>query len=174
MKTYIVTLIGPDHPGLVDSVSTAVNREGGNWLESRLCHLGGQFAGIVRIELAGEREAALRQALGCIEGLEITVHGDEPGPAAGQLRTFEMELVGQDRPGIVQSISHALARHDVNVEEFHSTVEAAPMGGGKLFRARLSLSLSDKVDLEAVQGAVEQIAEDLMCDLKLGSQAVPA
>ncbi len=174
VKTYIVTLIGPDHPGLVDSVSAAVEQQDGNWLESRLCHLGGQFAGIVRVELPAPKEAPLRQALAAIQGLKIELYSDEPGPAAGRLRTFEMALVGQDRPGIVQSITHALARHQVNVEDFNSTVESAPMGGGKLFRAKLLLSLEESADLRAVQEEVEKIAEDLMCDLKLESPTVPA
>ena len=174
MKTYIVTLIGPDHPGLVDSVSAVVNEQGGNWLESRLCHLGGQFAGIVHLELPAQNEDSLRRALGEVAGLKIDLHSDEPGPSHGKLRTFEMELIGQDHPGIVQSITHALARHQVNVEEFNSTVESAPMGGGKLFRAKLSLSLAENVDLRAVQDEVEKIAEDLMCDLTLDSAIVPA
>jgi len=34
----------------VSSLADTVARHGGNWLESRMCRLGGQFAGIVRID----------------------------------------------------------------------------------------------------------------------------
>ena len=64
MFTHLVlTIIGTDRPGLVQLVAGRVADHGGNWLESRLCHLGGQFAGIARVEVPGERVAGLQQAL---------------------------------------------------------------------------------------------------------------
>ncbi|TAG29046.1 MAG: hypothetical protein EAZ36_04850 [Verrucomicrobia bacterium] len=45
MTTHLVlTLIGRDRPGLVRTVASVVALHGGNWLESRLCRLGGEFA----------------------------------------------------------------------------------------------------------------------------------
>jgi len=51
----VLTLIGPDRPGLVESVAARVAAHGGNWLESRMAHLAGQFAGILRVEVPAER-----------------------------------------------------------------------------------------------------------------------
>ena len=50
----VMTIIGPDRTGLVESVARVVAEHGGNWLESRMCRLGGEFAGILRIELPVE------------------------------------------------------------------------------------------------------------------------
>ena len=45
MQTPLVmTIIGPDRTGLVESVARVVAGHGGNWLESRMCRLGGEFA----------------------------------------------------------------------------------------------------------------------------------
>ena len=52
----VITLVGPDRTGLVESVAQAVASHGGNWLESRMCRLGGEFAGILRIEIPAERK----------------------------------------------------------------------------------------------------------------------
>ena len=54
--TLVLTVIGTDRPGLVESIAAVVAAHGGNWLESRMARLGGQFAGIVRIEVPRERE----------------------------------------------------------------------------------------------------------------------
>ena len=43
--SMVMTLIGKDRPGLVESLSRTVEEHGGNWEESRMAHLAGQFAG---------------------------------------------------------------------------------------------------------------------------------
>ena len=55
----VMTIIGPDRTGLVESVARVVAEHGGNWLESRMCRLGGEFAGILRIELPVEKRQPL-------------------------------------------------------------------------------------------------------------------
>ena len=46
MKSYLVmTVLGNDRPGLVRSLADTVASHGGNWLESRMARLAGQFPG---------------------------------------------------------------------------------------------------------------------------------
>ena len=47
--SLVMTIIGKDRTGLVESVASLVAEHEGNWLESRMCRLGGAFAGILRI-----------------------------------------------------------------------------------------------------------------------------
>jgi glycine cleavage system regulatory protein len=170
MYSYLImTIIGADRPGLVQLVASRVADHGGNWLESRMCHLGGQFAGIARVEMPADRVAALRQALQQLEadGLRVTVDAGAgsapvvPGTAA------TIDLVGNDRPGILRNITSVLAAHGVNVEELSSECGSAPMGGGNLFQARVRVSVPPSVRLEAVRADLEKIAADLMVDLTL-------
>ena len=53
----VMTIISPDRTGLVEAVARAVADHGGNWLESRMCRLGGDFAGILRIEIPAEKKS---------------------------------------------------------------------------------------------------------------------
>ena len=62
-KTSLLTLIGADRPGLVESVAKIIRDQEGNWLESRMAHLAGQFAGIVRVDVAEERADHLVESL---------------------------------------------------------------------------------------------------------------
>jgi glycine cleavage system regulatory protein len=171
LATLVMTVIGADRPGLVQMVAARVADNAGNWLESRMCRLGGQFAGILRIEVAQEKRDALVNALRTLEvdGLRIIIHAEGTaavsGAAAGSLAT--VELVGNDRPGILRSVSGVFAAHGVNVEELASERVNAPMDGGVLFQARATVFVPANVKLAAVRADLEKLAADLMVDLKL-------
>src|SRR5258706_15792422 len=103
LATLVMTVIGADRPGLVQMVAARVADHGGNWLESRMCHLGGQFAGILRVEVASARRDELVNALRTLEvdGLRVIIHADGAVTAvAGSLSKGGslalIELVGQD------------------------------------------------------------------------------
>ena len=50
MKTYLIlTIIGEDKPGIVESLAEVIADHSGNWLESSMSHLAGKFAGILRV-----------------------------------------------------------------------------------------------------------------------------
>jgi len=166
MKTSLVlTLIGPDRTGLVESVARVVAEHGGNWLESRLCRLGGEFAGIVRLEVAPAHQAALLAALPKIPGLQVVVQAGQSPAAAAEGRQRRLEIVGSDRPGIVRDITSALARAGVNVEEFSSEIVSAPMSGEPLFQANARLRLPETCNLAALKTELEKIAADLLVDV---------
>jgi glycine cleavage system regulatory protein len=164
----VMTIIGPDRTGLVEAVARAVTTHGGNWLESRMCRLGGEFAGILRIEVPAEKKAPLLDALQKISGLTVTIHTGETKISPTNTRQTKMEIIGQDRPGIVHEISTALARAGVNVEEFSSEVTSGAMSGETLFKASARLQLPGNCDLAALKREVEKIAADLLVDVAFG------
>ena len=166
-----MTLIGPDRTGLVESVSRAVAEHGGNWLESRMCRLGGEFAGILRIEIPEKEKAPLLAALQTISGLNVVVQPSQSSvnPASG--RQTKLEIVGSDRPGIVREITSTLASANVNVEEFFSEVVSAPMSGETLFKASVRVQLPEHCDLAALKKDLEKIAADLLVDVSFAELA---
>jgi glycine cleavage system regulatory protein len=163
----VMTVIGQDRPGLVESVADLVASHGGNWLESRMSRLGGQFAGILRVEVAAEKEQALVADLKALSsrGLTVVVHSDERAAEAPPGRVRLLEIVGQDRPGIVRQISHALATYGVNVEELQTECASAAMTGETLFKARAKLRVPDSADVETIRQNLEKIASDLIVDV---------
>jgi glycine cleavage system regulatory protein len=161
----VMTIIGPDRTGLVEAVARAVTNHGGNWLESRMCRLGGEFAGILRIEIPAEKKAPLLDALQKISDLTVTVHSGETKISTSNARQTKMEIIGQDRPGIVHEISAALARAGVNVEEFSSEVMSGAMSGETLFKAAARLQLPENCNLGALKKDLEKIAADLLVDI---------
>jgi glycine cleavage system regulatory protein len=164
-----MTIIGQDRPGLIDSVAGLVAEHGGNWLESRMSRLGGQFAGILRVEVPGENEPALVAGLKKLEsrGLTVVVHPDQPKQPVAAARQSVLEIVGQDRPGIVREISHALAGFGVNVEELETECASAAMSGETLFKARARLSIPESCDTDQIRHQLERIAADLIVEISL-------
>lgn len=171
MNTALVlTVIGRDRPGLVERLATLVSAHGGNWLESRMSRLGGEFAGILRIAIPAEQEAALLSHLADLQsvGLTALARRDEP-PAAPAVpaQLVTLELVGQDRPGIVRQISAVLAARGANVEELVTECLSAPMTGEPLFKAQARLALPSGNNLGPLRTELEAIAADLLVDLTL-------
>ena len=162
----ILTVAGPDRPGLVERVAAAVAAHGGNWLESRLIHLGGHFAGVVRVEAPAAERAALREELAALsaEGLSVQMTA---AAVVARGREFRLSVTGLDHPGIVSQIAAAVARAGLNVEEFSSEVTSAPMSGEPLFTAEARLSGPAGADLAALRAGLEKLSAELMVEAAL-------
>ncbi len=173
-SSFIVTFIGDDRPGLVEQLSSAIERCGGNWQESRLSQLGGKFAGLVLVTLAEDAGDTLEQALKGLASngisVRVTPASVAAAPAAGQRIT--LAVLGPDRPGIVREISRALAAEKVNVIDMESEVSSAPMSGEPLFRAEILAEIPQGASQEALTDALDGIAEQMTLEIDLGSGSV--
>ncbi len=165
--SLVLTFIGPDQPGLVNTLSETIAAAGGSWLESRLAHLAGEFAGIVLISVAEPAAAGLATSLRNLEtsGLKITVALSSAPPPVASDGIFELHLIGQDRPGIVRDVTQALGQIGANIEAFSSGVESAPFTGETMFRATARLHVPPGITSADVQKTLEQLADEIMVDL---------
>jgi glycine cleavage system regulatory protein len=134
-----------------------------------MAHLAGQFAGILRVEVDAAQADALAQALRALAttGLESIVHPDVAAASVDRSPLVKLDLVGQDRPGIVLEISRVLAAQGVNVEELQTECVAAAESGQLLFRATARLRLPPGASETALRTALEAVAADLMVDIEL-------
>ncbi len=166
--SLVLTAIGDDRPGLVEAISRTVADHGGNWVESRMSRLGGKFAGILLVDIHADRRDALTNALQQLstQGLRVQVEASakhEARPA----KPVKLELIGQDRPGIVRDVSRALSQRGVNVERLSTECLSAPMSGEILFKATAELLLPAGVTLGDLREGLETIANELMVDISL-------
>jgi glycine cleavage system regulatory protein len=164
MASLILTVVGPDRPGLVRALAEAVAARSGSWLESRMARLAGQFAGIVLVEAP----ESLLDDLRALESqdLRITVQSGTSGaPAPGGRPRIALEVVGNDRPGIVRDISQVLAMSGVNIEELTTGVVSGSFSGETLFRVVAFLRAPDAAAMDAVRVGLEQLGNELMVDI---------
>jgi glycine cleavage system regulatory protein len=164
----ILTVVGSDRPGLTQAIAEAVHAGGGNWLESHLSRLGGRYVGSVLVELPEGRLDELRQAARKIDAIglklelvEVADVEQREGAPVG------LEIVGQDRPGIVREVTAVLAALDVNIEELTTTIEASAWSGAPLFRAKVKMLIPGTASVQSVREALEGISGEIMVDFAI-------
>lgn len=164
--SLVMTVLGPDRPGLVRTLSDTVASHGGNWLEGRMARLAGQFAGIIRVECSEDSADILAQKLQALAADGIIVQTvRESTPAPHNRRTLAVDVVGNDRPGIVREFAAAIANAGGNVEELTTGLESAPMAGHPLFRAKGIISIPESSDEDAIKQAIENLGSDLSVEI---------
>lgn len=165
----VLTVLGEDRPGLVESLSEAITTHDGNWLESRMARLAGKFAGILRASVPESQVDPLTNALRALEshGLRILLDWSATDEVPRPDRWLTLDLIGTDHPGIIRAISRALARRGINIDELHTEYTSAPMSGEMLFKATAQLRLPPDVAIAELQNDLEHLAHDLMVDITL-------
>jgi glycine cleavage system regulatory protein len=169
MTCYLImTVLGADRPGLVSTLADTVASHGGNWLESRMARLAGQFAGIARIECPAETVDALIAELQSpgSSGLTVLAVREEVVESIAR-RTLIVDVIGNDRPGIVRELSAAVAKAGGNIEELTTGLESAPMTGHPMFRAHGVVSIPENTATEVLTNAIECLGGDLTVDISV-------
>jgi glycine cleavage system regulatory protein len=168
MKTSIVlTILADDQPGIINVVSKVLYDHGGGWTKSSMSSLEGQFAGILLASVSTDKAAACVQELHKLksQGLHVIAHVSSGLSTSNEMQEYILDLVGNDRQGIVHDITTILANHGVNVRNLETIAESASMGGGELFKARAELLVPNNTDIDELENDLENIANELMVDI---------
>lgn len=166
-KSLVLTICAHDRPGIMSRVSQIVSNNNGNWLESRMIRLAGQFAGVVRVECDA---AAARQLATCLEsladeGISVETHGGEASSGSPYTRCLKVDIHGNDRPGIITQLTRAISHAGANIEELNSSIKSAAMCGHPIFHASGVVCLPDSVNDEELISAVEDLSDDLSVEI---------
>lgn len=165
----VLTVIARDRPGLIKDLSETIAMHGGNWVDSSMARLGGEFAGILRVSIVEAKSDALEAALGKLQerGIAVTVRkgGKVDQGRAGRL--VRLGLTGIDHPGIVQRISTTLSSLRINIDELETRVFTGSMSGQEMFEAKAGIVLPDDVEEAKLRATLEALAKDLMVDIEL-------
>ncbi len=169
MRTPLVlTVIGDDHPGLVSTLSDTIAAFDGNWTETRMASLGGKFAGILLVTVPQSKADALIGALRQLEAQSLHLaigRSTAEAPPGGRL--LVLDLIGQDRPGIVRDISHGLTELGINIEELETACVSGSFSGEAMFKAQARLRVPRQVATAELRTVLEAIASELMVDISL-------
>lgn len=166
-REIVLSVIADDQPGIVQTLAQAISGHDGNWLDSSMSRLGGKFAGIMLLRVPEASEQALESTLRGLDrrGLQISFERTVPDRArAGHY--VMVNIIANDRPGIVGEISDLLSRHGINIEALSTSVADTPMSSGHLFKARFQANLPDAMSFEAMQQALESASDDLMVEIE--------
>lgn len=177
MSRLVLTVIGEDRAGFVETLAQTISAHDGNWEQSQMAELAGRFAGIVVVTVPNGRADELRAALDGLEGLmEVTAQPgtDEPAAPSEAWSHLRIDLIGSDHPGIVRDVSAALARHGLSIESMTTEHRDAPISGGRLFEAHLLVRVPPGVDPGVVRDDLDRTAGELFVDLTVGEARTSA
>src|SRR5690606_24676333 len=168
--TLVFTFIGADKPGLIETLAQTVSNAGGNWLESRMSELAGQFAGIVQVDIAKANQAQLREALTRLhsQGLTVVVADHVTAADDAHYRHLRLSTLGPVRPGIVGGVARGLASRQRNVRAMDTVITSAAMSAEPLFEAVAESRVRKALDVDGVNERLDESADALTVDVDLG------
>ena len=171
--SLVVTVMGPDRPGIVRLLSDRAQRFGANWAASRLSRLAGEFAGMVHFEVPRENAEALAASLHALESsdlkLQIAKSDSSPQVPAG-LRGIELELVGDDRVGIVSNLTRILADSGASIEHIHTEIVGTTTTAAKTFKVAAHLLVPNTLSTDELRRRLEPVASEMKVDIALGDR----
>jgi methionyl-tRNA formyltransferase len=165
----VVTVVGPDRHGIVSMLAERAQRYGANWAASRMTRLSGEFSGTVHFDVPREHADALMAALQQLSasGLQVIVASRGSAVVPPTWRSFELELVGEDRVGIVSRLTAMLAERGVSIESIHTDIVRSGVSGVQTFKIGAHLLAPAGVPLDALRAELGTLAQDLMVDIAL-------
>ena len=163
----LLTFVGVDRPGIVQELSALVSAHEGNWLESKMSRMGGRFAGIALVELPAALTERFKAEISQVR--ELSVYLEESGVQRTDADTlnYQLNIVGLDRPGILQEVTTEMSQQSINVVDLETTVSAAPMSGDKMFFADAQILVPSDVDLADLHDRLDSVANELGIDILL-------
>jgi glycine cleavage system regulatory protein len=175
ITSLIVSIVGPDRHGIVSLLSDRAQRFGANWAASRMTRLAGEFGGTVHFEVPRENADALATALRSLEssGLQVAISRSDGASVPASLRGVELELVGEDRLGIVSSLTKILAERGISIENIHTEIIRSGVSGKQTFRIGAHLLLPAALSIDALRRELGSLAREMMLDIALGEPQTP-
>lgn len=173
--SLVVTIVGPDRHGIVSLLSDRAQRFGANWAASRMTRLAGEFAGMVHFEVPRENADALATALRGLEssGLQVVIAKSDGANVPTSLRGVELELVGDDRLGIVSSLTKILAERGISIENIHTEIVRGGVSGKQTFKIGAHLLVPAALSVDELRRELGTLAREMMVDIALGEQQTP-
>jgi glycine cleavage system regulatory protein len=169
--SLVVTVMGRDRPGIVRQLAERAQRHGANWAGSHMSRLAGEFAGTVHLEVPAAAVPALTEALQGLEtaGLKLMIApSDATSSTPVGFRRLALELLGEDRVGIVSHITSMLAARGVSIASVHTEVLGSGTAAAPSFRINAQLLLPNAQDPAALQRELGTLAQELRLDITLG------
>lgn len=172
----IVSIVGTDRHGIVRSLAERAERYGANWAASRMTRLAGEFAGMVHFDVPRENADALTNALRSLDssGLQVVVAKSDGANLSDSIKSVELELVGDDRVGIVSNLTKMLAERNISIENIHTEIVRSGVSGKQTFKIGAHLLVPGKLSIDELRQELGALAHEMTVDIALGEKSAAA
>ena len=87
--------------------------------------------------------------------------------ASLETKQYTLDILGNDRPGILNEITRALVEHGINLIEVSSSVAPAAMSGVPMFSCSANIEVEPSLSMVVVDEQLSEIADELAIDILL-------
>jgi glycine cleavage system regulatory protein len=94
----------------------------------------------------------------------------DAAPVAQGLRGVELELVGDDRVGIVSNLTRILSESGVSIEHIHTEIVGTTPNGPRTFKVMAHLLVPNALGSDELRRRLEAVASEMMVDIALGDR----
>eukprot|EP00546_Thalassionema_frauenfeldii_P000274 CAMPEP_0178933096 /NCGR_PEP_ID=MMETSP0786-20121207/23054_1 /TAXON_ID=186022 /ORGANISM="Thalassionema frauenfeldii, Strain CCMP 1798" /LENGTH=366 /DNA_ID=CAMNT_0020610603 /DNA_START=196 /DNA_END=1296 /DNA_ORIENTATION=+ len=170
---FSISASGVDRPGWVALLSRVVAEDGGNVTHSKMVRLGEDFIILMHVAVPPEKRRKLIKALAQnkeLKPLNIQTSqlsrrstGKFEQPCLG----LRIHSIGEDRPGILASLSEAIAEKGMSIENVSTEIRMGKNGRRK-FIIDMECTSSSQWDRDGISEATEDLSrlkDDLQLDV---------
>jgi len=170
-KTYLVlSALGEDHPGIVNTLSKAILEHGCNIKDSRMTVLGGEFAAILLVQGKWNTLAKIENALPELERqLGMTIISKRTGErtAAADLLSYAVDVISMDHPGIVNNLAGFFSERGINIEDLTTSIYTAVHTGTPMFTVHMTIGIPTDMHIATLREEFTDYCDGLNLDAVL-------
>jgi len=169
----VLTAVGDDRIGIVDDLTSAIEKKQGNILESRMALLGGEFAVIMLI--SGEKRAISglisdKNQLESEIGLHIEIKPTKEPEKDSNGIPYTLKCVSLDGPGIIHTVTRFIRTAGINIENLETETAHAPWTGAPLFKMKANVIVPLSVSVQELRAGLNKLEQEK--DLDISFKAV--
>ncbi len=167
-KHLVISAVGKDQPGIVNSLSRSIFETQCNIIDSRMAVLGGEFAIILMVSGGASAISRLTTLLAEAAeelGLAITTKTTSARQATPALLPYTIEAVALDNPGIVYQLASFLSSREINIESLSTESYAAAHTGTPMFALTITVGIPADQKINALREAFTEFCDELNIDI---------
>jgi glycine cleavage system transcriptional repressor len=172
MNKVIISVLGPDRPGIIAAVARVLFMKGCNIENVSQTILQSEFSGIFIVALPEDQPAAeltrrLEEELDPLS-LHVFVKSLEPGGPAFMLERSEPFVIttkGPDRKGLVAAITEIIARYGVNVTNLQAVFKGGSDPNNNIMIYEVDIPAG--IDQQAFYDDLRSKALELQLDISI-------
>ena len=166
----VISALGQDRPGIVNTLSQLIAENHGNIINSRMMVMGGEFALMLLIEIDNQQIDTLLENLPGLEnklGLTITSKKTSLTSQNNPRLSYMAEVVAMDHPGIVHEVADFFSRRNINIEEMNTDTYPAAHTGTPMFSLEMLIKLPADTSIAQLRAAYIEFCDERNLDASL-------
>lgn len=166
-QMIVISAIGKDRPGVVQSLSECILKGGGNIQESRMSRLGQEFAMLALVSGSWATQSKLQSALDKLateQALSISVRPTESMTDQLERLPYAVDVISLDQQGIVFELSRFMASRNIDISEVSTRAYRAAHTGAPMFAVQMHIGIPAESSISRLREEFLEVCDHMNLD----------